>query len=280
VKRFKLLLGTSGLLAVSSAVVLAAGGAGASAAGALPTLTLTLTGKTLTVGGQMVSGAVNVQTTETGKDGGPTLVHLNPGLDASIFPHVVQLVNQHHGDLNYVDPYGQLVYDADAPHGTTTAQTVLPAGNYIALDSNANGTPPHAAFTVAASPAPAALPSAGATEGSIEFGFTGPKTLHTGEVVRFVNAGFLVHMDVWVKVKSMAAAKKVVALLLANAPMREAAGLITGQGEFAGPMSSGGIVQTTITEKPGIYVQACFMDTQDGRQHTQLGMERIFKVVK
>jgi hypothetical protein len=280
VKRFKLLLATSGLLAATSAALLAAGGAGASAVSGLPTLTLTLTGKTLTVGGQMVSGAVNVQTTETGRDGGPTLVHLNPGYDASIFPHVAQLVNQHHGDINYVSPYGQLVYDADAPHGTTTAQTVLPAGNYIALDSNTNGTPPHAAFTVTASPAPAALPSAGATESTIEFGFTGPKTLHTGEVVRFVNAGFVVHMDVWAKVKSMAAGKKLVALLLANAPQRKAAGLITGQGAFAGPMSSGGIVQTTITATPGIYVQLCFMATQDGRSHTQLGMERIIKIAK
>ena len=98
--------------------------------------------------------------------------------------------------------------------------------------------------------------------------------------MRFVNAGFLVHMDVWVKVKSMAAAKKVVKLLLANAPQSKAAGLITGQGTFAGPMSNGGIVQTTITATPGIYVQACFMATQDGRVHTSLGMERIIKITK
>lgn len=277
-KRFKLLLATSGLLAACSAVALAAGGAGASAASGLPTLTLTLTGKTVTVGGQMVSGAVNVQTTETGRDGGPTLVHLNPGLDASVFPHVVQLVNQHHGDLNYVDPYGQLVYDADAPHGTTTAQTVLPAGNYIALDSNTNGTPPHAAFTVAASPAPAALPAPAATEATIEFDFTGPKTLHDGEVVRFVNDGFLVHMDVWARVANMADAKAAVKLLLANSH-RNPKGVL-GQGTFAGPMSTGGMVQLVVNEKPGIYVQVCFMATQDGTVHTALGMERIIKVVK
>jgi hypothetical protein len=278
VKRFKLLLATSGLLAACSAVALAAGGAGASAAGGLPTLTLTLTGKTVTVGGQMVSGAVNVQTTETGKDGGPTLVHLNPGFDASIFPHVAQLVNQHHGDLNYVDPYGQLVYDADAPHGTTTAQTVLPAGNYIALDSNTNGTPPHAVFTVAASPAPAALPAPAATERTIEFDFTGPKTLHDGEVVRFVNDGFLVHMDVWARFANMANAKAAVKLLLANSHSGPKG--VLGQGTFAGPMSTGGMVQLVVNEKPGIYVQVCFMATQDGTVHTALGMERIIKIVK
>jgi hypothetical protein len=280
VKRFKLLLATSGLLAVGSVALLAATGAGAAPVSGLPTLTLALTGKSLTVGGSMVSGAVNVQTTETGKDGAPTLVHLNPPYDASIFPHVVQLINQHHGDINYLDPYGQIVYDGDAPKGMTTEQTVLPAGNYVALDTSGNGTPPHAAFTVTQSATPAALPAAGATENSIEFGFTGPKTIHTGEVVRFVNAGFLVHMDVWVKVKSMAAGKKVAKLLLTNAPQKKAAGLVTGQGTFAGPMSSGGIVQTTITESPGVYVQACFMATQDGRVHTSLGMERVIKITK
>jgi hypothetical protein len=124
-----MLLATSGLLAAGSAVLLVVGGAGASAASTLPTLTLALTGKTVTVGGQTVSGAVNVQTIEKGKDGAPTLVHLNAGLDASIFPHVIQLINQHHGDINYLDPYGQIVYDADAPHGTTTAQTIWPKGS-------------------------------------------------------------------------------------------------------------------------------------------------------
>jgi hypothetical protein len=32
--------------------------------------------------------------------------------------------------------------------------------------------------------------------------------------------------------------------------------------------------------QPGWYVQACFMDTQDGRDHTALGMERIIKITK
>jgi len=38
--------------------------------------------------------------------------------------------------------------------------------------------------------------------------------------------------------------------------------------------------QETITAKPGIYVQVCFVDTQDGRSHSQLGMERIIKITK
>jgi hypothetical protein len=50
--------------------------------------------------------------------------------------------------------------------------------------------------------------------------------------------------------------------------------------QFAGPLSSAAYQQETITAKPGWYVQACFMEAQDGRDHTRLGMERIIKIVK
>lgn len=280
-KRFRWLLASSGVLAFTAAAALIAGGASASAANGLPTLTLALTGKTVTVGGSMVSGAVNVQTTVTGEaQGGPGLVLLNPGEPFSVFGHVVQLINQHHGDINYLDPYGTLLYDGVANKGTSTEQTELPAGNYIALDTNTNGAPPHAEFTVAPSPSPAALPKPQATIASIEFGFTGPTTLHDGELVEFVNSGFVVHMDVWEKVKSMADAKLLMKGLLANSSQRKLGKLISAEGGFANPMSTGGLLETVITEPPGIYVQDCFMDTQDGRSHTQLGMERIFKIVK
>jgi hypothetical protein len=49
---------------------------------------------------------------------------------------------------------------------------------------------------------------------------------------------------------------------------------------FAGPLSTGAYQQETVTAKPGWYVQVCFMDTQDGRSHTLLGMERIIKIIK
>jgi hypothetical protein len=49
---------------------------------------------------------------------------------------------------------------------------------------------------------------------------------------------------------------------------------------FAGPLSHEASQQETITAKPGIYVEVCFMDTQDRRQHTRLGMERIIHIVK
>jgi hypothetical protein len=38
--------------------------------------------------------------------------------------------------------------------------------------------------------------------------------------------------------------------------------------------------QAVLTAKPGFHVEACFMNTEDGREHTQLGMERLIKVVK
>jgi hypothetical protein len=283
VKRYRWPLASSGLLAFAAAAVLIAGGASASAANSLPTLTMALNGKSITVGGSMVSGAVNVQTTVTGEpEGGPALVRLNPGEPASIFAQVNGIINAHHGDINYLDPYGSLVYDGVSPKGTTTEQTELLPGTYIAIDTGSNGnTPPHTSFTVTASPAPASLPKPQATVASIDFGFTGPTTLHDGELVEFINDGFVVHMDVWEQVKTMAAAKEAVHLLATtNGNGKKLNKLFIGEGGFANPMSSGGLLETVITEPPGIYVQDCFMNAQDGRLHTQLGMERIIKIVK
>ncbi|MDQ6807121.1 MAG: hypothetical protein M3065_19665 [Actinomycetota bacterium] len=281
-KRSRLFLATSGLLAASSAAIFAAGGAAASPASTLPTLTLALNGKTVVVGGSTVSGAVNVETTVTGESFASALLFkLGTGVSPSAFAQATQAVGAHHGDLNYLSPYGSIVFSAPAPKGTSTAQTRLAAGTYFAIDANnSNGPPPHALVTVTPSASPAPLPTPGATVSTIEFGFTGPTTLHAGEAVRFVNNGFVMHMDDWLRVKNMANAKLLVKGLQANTSQRKAGKLIIGQGEFASPMSTGGIVQTTITEKPGIYVQACFMNTQDGHVHTALGMERIIKITK
>jgi hypothetical protein len=49
---------------------------------------------------------------------------------------------------------------------------------------------------------------------------------------------------------------------------------------LAGPISPGGMQQAVLNAKPGYYIEACFMDTQDGREHTQLGMMRLIRVVK
>jgi hypothetical protein len=124
------------------------------------------------------------------------------------------------------------------------------------------------------------LPKAAATIRSIEFGFKGPSTLHDGELVAFENEGFLVHMNFALPVKNMGAARALVKDLRAG---NERAGfkLVAGQPvAFAGPMSHEAMMEETITAKPGIYVEVCFMDTQDHRVHTQLGMERIIRITK
>jgi hypothetical protein len=154
-----------------------------------------------------------------------------------------QAVTSHHNDLNALTPLGDaLVFDAAAP---STAQTVLTPGNYVALNLTGMGNPGFQTFTVTQSASPATLPAPQATITAIEFGFTGPRTLHTGELVRF--------------------------------PARR---LAIGVANFAGPLSPGGMQQEVINAKPGIYVLACFMNAQDGREHTQLGMERMIRIVK
>ena len=138
----------------------------------------------------------------------------------------------------------------------------------------------HTNFTIAAAASPVALPTPQATIRSIEFGFRGPATLHDGELVRFENEGFLVHMDFAFPVKSKKAAKKVVKALQAGKE-KGLEKFITGEPiGFAGPLSPGAYQQETITAKPGWYVQVCFMETQDKRPHTRLGMERIIKITK
>ncbi len=97
--------------------------------------------------------------------------------------------------------------------------------------------------------------------------------------MRFENDGYLVHMIDGIGVKNASDAKKVTALLLAgkdNAAQKLATGFFAG----AGPLSPGGMQQLKLNAKPGVYVLVCFMDTQDGREHTQLGMERTIRITK
>jgi hypothetical protein len=171
-----------------------------------------------------------------------------------------------------------MVFDAGATPGTSSAQTVLTPGTYLAIDLNSShgGAAP---FVVTASAAPATLPTPGATIASIEFNFTGPTTLHDGELVRLENDGFLFHMIQGLGVKSLADAKKVEALLLAGKDNAAEKLAISGP-VFDGGLSRGGMQQEVINESPGYYVIACFMDTQDGREHTQLGMEKTIRIVK
>jgi hypothetical protein len=269
------------LLALGAALAVSALGAGQAQAAALPTLALNITGSGMTVSGAPQSGAVNVVATETGlKEASAILLKLAPGVSeaevlAFFFSKAVK-------DPNNVSRYGSIVFDAEATPGKgSEAQTSLTPGRYMAVAVVGEGAPKgHASFMVNPASAPVALPAPAAVERTIDFAFRGPSTLHQGELVRFENEGFVVHMDIAFPVKSRKAAR-LLAKYLARGNEKKAGKLIAGPpAAFAGPISHGGFQQETITARPGWYVQACFMDTQDGRSHTLIGMERIIKITR
>jgi hypothetical protein len=270
----------TGIGAVTCAVALAITASSAGAA-PLPELDISISGTHgVAVSGSMASGAVSVVGTVSGgaihSSNGASfgIVRLDTGV---MIQQAVGAVAAAHNDLNALTAYGALVVSASAP---STVETVLTPGNYVALNDSGNGQPGFAPFTVTQSPAPAVLPGAAATEKSIEFGFKGPKVLHDGTMIRAVNGGYLVHMVVLVGVPSAAAGRHVDTLLRAG---KDHAALKLTNRRFVnllGPASPGAMQQAMLHTKAGYYVEACFMDTQDGREHTALGMERLVKVVK
>ncbi len=270
--------------AVTAGSLLAIGVApAASGAATLPTLNVAVGKTTISGSGSTVAGAVNVVVSSEKGLKEPTAIMflLKPGVTVAEFEAFAK--SKLFSDPNNAGKLGSIVFDEEGKAGgTVEAQTVLAPGTYVLL--NAEGehptAPPHSTLTITATPSPAALPAAQATEKTIDFAFRGPTTLKVGELVRFENEGFLVHMNVAFPVKSRRAASEAVRLLK-EGKEKKVFKLIKGQPfSFYGPLSSGGFQQETINEAPGWYVQACFMDTQDGRPHTSLGMERAFRIVK
>jgi hypothetical protein len=267
-----------GAALASAASLIAAGSAQAST---LPALTLSITKSSITVGGATQSGAVNVISTATGvKETSAILFLLKPGVTVA---EVEGALKSGAGkDPNRASKYGALVFSAEVTPGQSSEiQTNLLPGQYVALAGAGEGAPKlHTAFTVLAAKAPATLPTPDATIRSIDFAFRGPSTLHDGELVRFENEGFLVHMDIAFPVKSRSDAKKAVKDLLGGKEKALEKLFAGPPAVFEGPISHEAFQQETITAKPGWYVQACFMETQDARSHTRLGMERIIKITK
>ncbi len=276
-KRFASLAGAGGTAAVVGALALAGG---VSAAGSqLPTIHLGLAGKSVHVSGKKVSGAVNITTSVSGKKmGAPTLIRLKPVVT---YEQALAAVGRHHGDPNYLRPYGAIAFDIEVARGVKTAQTKLAPGHYIAVDTEGNNPAkwPHTEFDIARSRHPAALPKAPASIRAIDFAYRGAVTLHPKEFVRFTNDGFVVHMTMYIKARNQGGAKKIAALLKAGKDGK-AQRLATGFGTFMGAVSPGAVQQYNVRVGTGWYVLACFMDTQDGREHTQLGMERVIHVAK
>ena len=256
--------------------------AGSAAAPTLPTLSLTVSSSTITASGTMQSGGTNVVTTASGKkEVTAVLFLLKPG--SSVAEVEAQMKSKKGSkDPNATSQFGSIVFDAEATPGhPSEVQTNLVPGQYVALGGEGEGSlKVHSTFTVTAAKSPATLPTPQATVRSIEFDFRGPTTLHDGELVRFENEGYLVHMDIAFPVKSKSAATQVAKALLTGKE-KGLKKLVAGAPfSFAGPLSHGAYQQETITAKPGWYVQACFMETQEGEPHTRLGMERIFKITK
>lgn len=262
------------------AAVVAISGATATAAGALPTLALTMNGKSITATSSVPAGAVNIVSTVSGEPvASPTLVRLEPGVT---FAQAFGAVQNGHGDPNALDGLATIVANPTAGKGTSSAQTVLTAGNYVALDTEGDNPSkwPQASFTVTASSTPATLPKPKATVAAEEFRFTGPTKLQDGQLVRFENDGFLYHMIIAIPVKSKKNAKLLSTFLEAGKD-NKAEKFASGQPEqWMGTVGHGAMHQQVLASKPGTYVLACFMGTQDGREHTRLGMVRTIQVVK
>lgn len=258
-------------------------GSASGAASSMPTLKIALNGtKGVSVSGSAVSGAVNVVSTFTGKapsgfGNAPAfgLVRLRPG---ATIQQAAGAVQSHHGDINALTPYGTLYVDASAPGAI---QTALTPGNWVALNITGQGNPGIAPFTVSQSSSPAALPAAKATETAIDFGFRGPSVLHNGWAVRAENRGWLVHMVTLNGVRSRIAGLTLMKLLRVTSNPNAARPFLNGAFvNLLGPASNGAMQQMVLRTKPGYYVEACFMDAQDGREHVKLGMERLVRVLK
>src|SRR6266480_3363161 len=265
-------------LAIPGGTALAAHTAPAAHTGhstALPVITVKMTGKTITVGGALESGGVRVVSTVTGEPaGGPTFVRLNHGVTVAQFFKAAQ------GDPNNIALIASIVFSPPAHRGTSSAQVSLRPGNYVAVDLGPNTkTPPFTTFKITKSPSPARLPAPQAAMSSIEFSFRGPGTLHNGDLVRFGNDGFLVHMMVAVRGASLAGAQKI-AKLLKEGKNGRAQRLATGFNAFFDILSQGAFQQQVVHVRPGFWVLACLMDTQDGSEHTRLGMERVIHITK
>jgi hypothetical protein len=250
----------------------------AASAASLPKITVAMTGKKITVGGALQSGGVRIVSTVSGeRQGEPVFVRLNPGVTLNQFFKVLPRAA---ADPNNLGGVASIVIDTMVRRGqSSTIQADLKPGLYVAADIAGKGQPPLTPFTISKAATPAKLPAPKAVIAAIEFGFRSPGKLHVGDLVRFANHGFLVHMIDFARARNKADAFKA-ARLLREGKLRQTGPLVTGGGTFAGPLSHGGFQQLVVRNRPGYYVLACFMETQDGRDHVVLGMERVIHIVR
>jgi hypothetical protein len=269
----------SAALAVLALTAVGANAAAHAGNAVLPTVRVDLNGKSISAPRTVPSGAVRIVSTVTGT-GGPdrtvSIVRLQPG---ATFASAFARVAAHRGNPDYLRGYASIVFDIQANRGETEADVVLAPGDYVALDST-NDNPAkwlRTSFTVIASASAAPLPPTAATVNMIDFAYRGASTLRQGELVRYENTGFVSHMAFGIEVKNQATARKVTAALEAG---RDNAAFKLAKTEyaFAGALSPGSIQEQPVATPPGIYVLACFMASQDGSEHTKLGMIKTIDV--
>jgi hypothetical protein len=262
-------------LAVPASQATAAGARAVAPAASLPVMTITMNGKSVTITGSTRSGGVEIVSKVSGEaQGDPTLVRLDPGVS------VGQLLKAASGDPNNIALIASVVFSPAANRGTSEAQAYLRPGNYVAVDLAMNAKiPPLTTFTVTPAASPARLPKPGASLSAIEFGFRGAGRLRDGELVRFGNKGFLVHMMLAARARSKADAVKI-ARYLREGKTNKASKLATGLFTIFNLLTRDAYQQQVVHYQPGYYVLLCLMQTQDGRDHTQLGMERVIRVVR
>ncbi len=240
---------------------------------------INLTGTTgISVSGSKVSGAVNIFSSGRGSY---ALVRLNPNVSPSTaIAQGFAAVGAAHGNLDALTATGNALLVAQ--NAGPTIETALTPGTWLALNtSSQSGPPAYTQFTVTPSASPAPLPAVVGTQRAIEFGFRGPNVLHDGTFIRIENDGFLVHMVNLVGVKNKAAGQRLVQLLRqGKGPHNKAvrAQLNGRMISLMNPASPGALQQRLVNFRRGWYVEACFMQTQDGRDHTQLGMLRLVRV--
>ena len=277
-KRASLLAVALVAAAITTAVAFGAAG---TKTGGLPTIDVTMDGSSISVEGTLVSGAVDVHSVATGQGPGtPLLVRLNNGVTADQL--IAFLSSKKAADANNVASYGSIVFDSNAGPSGQDVETILQPGNYVAFDATANNPAqwPNTTFTISENNSPAKLPAATQWQKTVEFRFRGPGTLHVGQTIRTSNSGWLVHMMIGFGAKNKAAGREVVKLLRAGQDNKIGKKLASGAFfSFFGPVSHGAVQQFVLQAQPGWYVEACFMDTQDGREHTRLGMERLIHIV-
>jgi hypothetical protein len=90
----------------------------------------------------------------------------------------------------------------------------------------------------------------------------------------------MIHMAQAAQTASVATANKAEADLLEGNSKGAKKYAIAAPITLSGPISSGESQESVVSAPPGTYVLYCSMNTQDGREHFQLGMFRTIKIVK